>query len=641
MKHADNDNRMMGKLTRRDFLNGIALLGVGGLASPVDLLTNVTGQKPAGTFYPPALTGLRGSQPGSFEAAHAVALSPEQNFGTVVGPVEEYDLVVIGAGISGLSAAHFYRETIKPDARILILDNHDDFGGHARRDEFTVDGKTYLTYGGSQSMDGPSDYSDVVLKLLRDLGVDLKKFEIAYDREFFRRHALSTGIYFDAATFGKSVLLRSGLPDQRPVTGYSSTLMGGLCAPPEFASQLEKMPLTDAQRVKLSEVLAVPGKAKEFFQGKDGENRFWSTNYVQFLRTVYGLEDSALLKLLSLPSAEDSALGGNMISLEEAVDEQLLGLPPRAFFRRWVGKSKDKSADDYIYHFPDGNATVARLLAQQLMPGIARFQTPEESMTGRLDYEQLDVSNQPVRLRLNSTAILAENTNDGTRVRYLCKGALREARARHTVMAGWHIMAAHIVPELPERQKAAMRANLKLPLIYAQVALRQWQPVQQSGVGYVYCPGSYFQFVQTDFPVSLGGFQPKRTPADPMTLLLIRLPCPFFASGTVAELAKQGRAEIMVTTFEQYEQQIRFQLTRMFGAHGFDADRDIASVTVNRWPHGYVWDGAEFDGKPAHLLARQPHGRIVFANADSAGSAYMDDAIDMAWRAVNSLKQTG
>jgi spermidine dehydrogenase len=637
----NNDNGMMGKLTRRDFINGIALLGVGGLASPVDLLTNVTGQKPGGIVYPPALTGLRGSQSGSFEVAHAVALSPDRNFGTVVGPEEEYDLVVIGAGISGLSAAHFYRETIKPDARILILDNHDDFGGHARRDEFSVAGKTYITYGGSQSIDGPSDYSNVSLKLLRDLGVDLKAFETTYDRDFFQHNALSVGIFFDATTFGKSILLLSGLPDQRSVAGYSSSLMGGLCAPPDFASQLEKMPLTDAQRAKLSEVLAVPEKAKEFFQGQDGENRFWSTNYVQFLRSVYGIEDVALLKLLSLPSAEDSALGGNMISLEEAIYQQLLGLPPRAFFRRWVGKSKDKSVDDYIYHFPDGNATVARLLAQRLLPGVARFQTPEESMTVRLDYQQLDVPNQPVRLRLNSTAILAENTTDGTRVRYVQQGALREACARHTVMAGWHIMAAHIVPELPERQKAAMRANLKLPLIYAQVALRQWQAVQRSGVGYVYCPGSYFQFVQTDFPVSLGGFQPKRTPADPMTLLLIRLPCPFFVNGTMEELTRQGRSEIMVTTFEQYEQQIRLQLTLMFGAHGFDPDRDIEAITVNRWPHGYVWDGAEFEGKPAHLLARQPHGRIVFANADSAGSAYMDDAIVMAWRAVNSLKKTG
>ncbi len=330
MKHADYANSLRWKLTRRDFLNGIALLGVGGLAGPVDLLTSMTEQNPGGTVYPPALTGLRGSQPGSNDAAHAVALPPGHDFGPPSGPVEEYDLVVIGAGISGLSAAHFYRETVKPDARILILDNHDDFGGHARRNEFTVDGKTYLTYGGSQSMYGPSDYSAVTLKLLRDLGVDLKKFETAYDRGFFQRNALSTAIYFDAGTFGKSVLLRSGLPDRRAVDSYSRELMGGLCAPPNFASRMAQAPLTDSQLAQLRELLAVPAKALAYFQGANGEARFWNTHYVQFLKEVYGIEDPALLRLLSLVSAEDSALGGNMVSLEEAVDGQLLGLPSRS-----------------------------------------------------------------------------------------------------------------------------------------------------------------------------------------------------------------------------------------------------------------------------------------------------------------------
>jgi spermidine dehydrogenase len=281
------------------------------------------------------------------------------------------------------------------------------------------------------------------------------------------------------------------------------------------------------------------------------------------------------------------------------------------------------------------------LLVQRLVPGVASFQTPEESITARFNYQRLDAPDQAIHLRLNSTAIHAENTAGGTRVRYVRQGSLHEAQARHTVMAGWHILAAHIVPGLPERQKAALRANLKLPLIYAQVALRQWRPVQQGGVAYAYCPGSRFQFVQTDFPVSCGDFRPRRTPDTPMALLMIRMPCPFFEAGSVVELARQGQAEILATPFEHYEKQIRRQLTGMFGSAGFEAGRDIAAITVNRWPHGYVWDGAELEDKPAHRLARQPHGRIAFANADSAGSAYLDDAIDMAWRAVNELKRAG
>ncbi len=140
--------------------------------------------------YPPALTGLRGSHAGAFEAAHALAFSSAREFGPVVGVPEHYDLIVIGGGISGLSAAYFYRAQVKRDARILILDNHDDFGGHAKRNEFSVDGKLCLSYGGTQSI-VPSVYSKVALGLLSKLGIDIKRMAAAYDRNFFARHELS------------------------------------------------------------------------------------------------------------------------------------------------------------------------------------------------------------------------------------------------------------------------------------------------------------------------------------------------------------------------------------------------------------------------------------------------------------------
>ena len=135
-------------VARRDFLNGIAIgagsvLASGWLTSA--LAAGGPGPAPAAPaaqdvpgYYPPALTGLRGSHPGSFEEAHAVRdggrVAPAQATG------ETYDLVIVGAGLGGLAAAHFYRRR-KPAARILILDNHDDFGGHAKRNEFEVDGR--------------------------------------------------------------------------------------------------------------------------------------------------------------------------------------------------------------------------------------------------------------------------------------------------------------------------------------------------------------------------------------------------------------------------------------------------------------------------------------------------------------------
>jgi spermidine dehydrogenase len=242
-----------------------------------------------------------------------------------------------------------------------------------------------------------------------------------------------------------------------------------------------------------------------------------------------------------------------------------------------------------------------------------------------------------VSLRLNSLAVKAANTPRGTQVNYLRQGEHLQANARHTIMAGWHMMGAHIITDLPPRQKAAMRANIKMPMVYVQVALRQWQPLQRSGVAAAYCPGAYFQFVQMDFPVRMGAYQPAHTPDAPTTLLLIRMPCPLLAAGTPEDLLRQGRAELLGTPFETYEEQVRAQLGAMYGPYGFDGARDIAAITVNRWPHGFVYEDALFDGEPAHLLARKRHGRIAMANADSAGSAYTNAAIDMAWRAVQEL----
>lgn len=635
----------MPSIQRRDFLNGLAWLGATSLGWPLSAMASAMPEQSGVSSYPPALTGLRGSHPGAFEEAHTLAFSGVREFGALVAPAEEYDLIVIGAGISGLSAAYFYRTQIKPDARILILDNHDDFGGHAKRNEFTVDGQLCLSYGGTQSIE-PTGYSKVALGLLQNLGIDLKRMGANYDREFFARHQLALGVFYDAAAFGKHRLLRSGIPSTNTVDYYSHYYVPGLMQARSFAANLAAAPLSDAQRAMLRSVLAVPPKAAAYFKSAQGKARFFGQNYVQYLKAVYQIEDPALIALLSMPLAEDSALGGTAVSLPTAVTGGLLGLPPASSFQHWLDDDHDKNENDageddsgdYVHHFPDGNATIARLLVRQLIPAVAQFQTPEECLTARFDYAKLDQPDQAIRIRLNSLAVLAENTANGTAVEYLQNGKLYQAKAAHTVMAGWHMMAAHLIPSLPPEQKAALRANIKMPLVYAQVALRSWQALRDSGVGAAYCPASYFQFVQMDFPVNSGAYQPPRTPDTPLVLLMIRMPCPMLAEGEVADILRQGRADLLGTTFEIFEEKIREQLTAMYGNYGFQAQRDIAAITLNRWPHGYTYDEALHQGEPAHQQASKRHGNIVIANADAAGKAYTDAAIDMAWRAVQEIK---
>src|SRR5580698_8855761 len=197
---------MSNTINRRDFLGGTALVIAGGLTPLAQMRAEPS------RYYPPSLTGLRGSHPGSFEVAHQVGREGK-TFDISGLPVEQnVDLVVVGGGISGLAAAWFYREAHGPNARILILENHDDFGGHAKRNEFRVDDRLLLGYGGVESLQSPKTFfSKTVNRLLHALGVDLKRFETAFDRQLYPSLGLTHGVFFNRETFGTDRLV-AGTP---------------------------------------------------------------------------------------------------------------------------------------------------------------------------------------------------------------------------------------------------------------------------------------------------------------------------------------------------------------------------------------------------------------------------------------------
>ena len=302
--------------------------------------------------------------------------------------------------------------------------------------------------------------------------------------------------------------------------------------------------------------------------------------------------------------------------------------------------------EPYIFHFPDGNASIARLLVRSLIPDSIPGHTMEDIVTARADYSRLDLPGAPVRIRLNSTAVRVRHVGalesaKSVEVAYVRDGKLQSVEAKSCVLACYNSMIPYLCPELPETQKEALHFGVKVPYLYTHVAIQNWRVFQKLGIHHIVAPGSYHTYVALDFPVSLGEYKFPSNPDDPMVLFMLRSPCQ--PGLPRCDQYRVGRAELYSTHFSVIERKIRDQLDRMLGPAGFDPARDIAAITVNRWAHGYAYEYESLSDphrqkneRPC-VIGRQQFGRISIANSDAAGRAYTDAAIDEAHRAVQEV----
>jgi spermidine dehydrogenase len=617
----------MPRVTRRDFLNGLAVAVVAGVA-PTTLLAGG-----ANAAYPPAQSGLRGSQPGSFETAHA--LRDGQRFdASRIAVDERYDLVVVGAGLSGLAAAWFWRQH-RPRARILILDNHPDFGGHALRNEFRVGGRTLLSYGGSESLQSPASlWGEVPKALLRDLGVDIGRFATAFDRELYPSLGLSRGVFFKREAFGID----------RLVTGDPMRMVADDIAPDRMNARsaeafIADFPLAQDDRVRLVELYTsardvLPGLVRE-----EKEKLVETTSYRDFLTRHWHLSERAA-DTLQGRSLDFFAVGIDAIPARDAFDT---GYPGFAGLGLEPDDDALKEMDEpYIHHFPDGNASLARLLVRKLIPGVASGRTMEDIVTARFDYNRLDRAEIATRLRLSSTAVDVRNVRQGVDVGYVANGRLHRVRAAHCILAGYNMMVPYFLKDIGAGQAQALALNVKAPLVYVKVAVRDWKPWVERGVHEIANPMGFYSRLKLDYPVSLGTYRCSRGPDEPMVLHLVHVPVARAASMDIRTRLRVARAQLYAMPFDVFEANARDELTRMLGPGGFDAQRDIAAITVNRWGHGYSYsENTLYDttsgGTAPNEIARAALGRVAIANSDAASDPYAHAAIAEAHRAVGEL----
>lgn len=613
---------MSKRITRRDFLNGTPVAIGASLLTPWAEVFGAAGspfELPPG-YYPPALTGLRGSHDGSWETMHARVSGATW---ASDAPIESYDLVVVGAGISGLSAAHFYRKK-HPDARVLVLDNHDDFGGHAKRNEFDADGETRIGYGGTESIDTPSAYSEVSRQLLVDIGVDVERFYDYFHQDLYSSMGLGHSIMFDEETYGERKL----------VPGYGSRPWE------EFAADT---PMTDSAKADLVRVFT---EERDYLPDLTYEEKYdllSSISYLDFLRDhakvdeqVLGIYRQWFRSFYGLGSKDVPAL-----SVSEYGDGG--GLPGLAHTMPRVGTRGD---EPYIFHFPDGNASVARLVVRSLLPEAVPGRTMEDVVTSRVDYSMLDREDAPVRIRLNSTVVEARHTaNAGAvDVTFVNDGKPFTVRGKHVVMACYNSAIPYICPELPDEQKDGLAYNVKVPLTYTKVLIRNWESFANLGISYVYFTNDFYKQIELDYPVSLGAYDASLKPEDPMIVHLCNVP--YFDDIDGPEQWRAGRRQLLTTTFDTFEHHVRDQMDAALSAGGFDAEKDIEAITVNRWPHGYsynpkyLWEPDWPDPQATPwVVGRQRYGRIAIANSDAGAASNTNSAITQAHRAVADLKE--
>ena len=646
-RSSDRDLGMHRDITRRDFVNGMGIAIGGSLIAPgwLSAQETMSGASSMPGYYPPNRIGMRGSHPGSFEVAHALRDGNAWNDAANTG--EHYDLVVVGGGLSGLSAAYFYLTSAGRGARVLVLDNHDDFGGHAKRNEMTYNGRTLMLNGGTSYLESVRQYSTVSRTLLAAIGIDVDSAiaTTAPGMGMYRSMGLGSSTFFAKEVFG----------EDRLVKGRGARNGSGSNGWTEWLAQT---PLSADARRDLAR-LYDDGANPDYFPGLsdvDKKERLARISYRDFLLDFANVDPGVL------PFFDDRPKGSFCVGIDAypALYGWVQGYPgfqgmnleplPKVGPLSHLGGGQHGRESEWNHgedlFFPDGNATVARLLVRAMSPDALPGATLEDSIMSRLAYDRIDRDGSDARIRLNSTVVSARHLGDPevareVEITYVRDGKAEKVRADHCVMACYNGVIPHLVPEMSDEQSAALMYGVKMSNVYTNVLIRNWTAFTNLGISSTSAPGMFHTGVRLGRSVQIGGYQPSTSPDDPMILHMSRIPC---APGLPKkEQHRAGRADLLATSFETFERKIRDQLGRTLEGGGFDPARDIEVITVNRWPHGYAYsydtlnDPIEWalfapDDRPC-VIGRRRFGRISIANSDAAASTHTDSAIDEAHRA--------
>lgn len=621
-------------ITRRDFLGGTLLASGAALLqslTPAQLLAaqeDWTGYGGVGEY-----ANSNGNTWDVMTAGHRMRDAAfDSSFPSALDTGEIYDCAIVGGGISGLAAALFFLRGAGSSAKCLVLEDHPIFGGEAKQNEFEVDGQRVVAHQGSAI------------------------YFVQYPHSFLARFYDSIGLSSPKLNYQKW----SGSSPQLPIgrTPYDSAGMSsghyGFYFSADSASPSSR---------KLGIWLIDP-VGKRFAGAPVG-----SSDRAELLRWFSGAASNAAAPF-DPPAYEGDPISRALdaISLEDHYIQRF-GLS-REFIRAYLspdlGGGSGLGADalsafsDYaadllypyeqgggVQMFPGGNTTIARLMVKTLVPvSIPGDASPDGVSLGSVNFSALDTPGSPARIRLSSTVISVAHDGDPAKssaltIVYARGNKLFRVKARSAVVAGGSWTAKHILHDLGSAQRSAYARFFRSPCLMANVALRNWRFLAKMGITGCRWFGGLGNYLELRRLATVGNVAPTINPDSPVVLTL-KVLYSYPGLGT-EDQGHRGRGEMIATSFREYERRIRGQFTEMFSHAGFDAQRDIAGIVLNRWGHAYLSPQPGFffgkNGQPAprEVLRSAPFGRIAFANTDLAGAMDHRFSILEAERAVRQL----
>ena len=608
-------------ISRRDFLNGALLAGAGlylngraPVISPADAFNGYGG-----------VGDYRHSNGNTWEvlsAGHAMRDGAfEQRVATATDTREMYDLVCVGGGLSGLAAAVFFQKD--KGGSCLVIDNHPIFGGEAKRNEFRVNGQSLIAHQGSAIflVPGKGGYTD---RFYQVIGMDRSTFNYQTWRGPTPEMPLAQSPY------------DIGSPKQYGF--YFGSRFGktpGVWLIDPWGRNLDGAPISDTAKAELLRWRNVRNNSPVPKTEGDAISRQLDTITLEdHLMAQHGISREIIREFLSPIEGGGYGLGPDALS---------------AYCNYAIETEFPEDGDDKLgdQMFPDGNSGFARLMVKTLIPdAISGPRTVDAVWENRVSFGALDRPGQPTRIRLNSTVVRVEHAGDPASaphvvITYAKGNRLYKVRARRVVVAGGSWTAKHIVHDLPAAHREAYAQFYRSPCLMANVAVTNWRFLYKMGISgcrWFEGLGNYLSVTKK----ALVGNTSRTIDPDSPTVLTIKV---LFAKPglPIGEQGSRGRAELLSTSFAQYERALRQQMSDMFAPGGFNPRRDIAGIILNRWGHAYVNPQPGFffgvNGKPAprDVLRDRPHGRIAFANTDLAGAADHRNSIREADRAVHQL----